>query len=181
MEKREFRKDLLHVLNNPGNRIPGFVWNRVESLPQFMAARTVLAYWAMPSEVPTEDFIGRWAGVKRIVLPLVTGDRLVLKEYCGKAGLVAGYKGVMEPSETAVTVAPDEIDFAIIPGVAFDRGLHRMGRGKGFYDRLLPSVGCIKVGVGFDCQLFDEIPTDPWDVPLDLVATPSELVGISKE
>lgn len=194
------------------------VWRRIEAMPQFRDAHTVLIYWSMLSEVPTGAFIGKWGSAsaaegragrkvspaddcadrkaspaddcacrkaspaddcacrKRFVLPLVVGDRLVLKEYTGPESLVPGYRGIFEPSADAITVSPEEIDFAVIPGVAFDRKCRRMGRGKGFYDRLLPQVGCMKVGVGYDCQLLDGIPTDPWDVPLDAVVTPSEVV-----
>ena len=181
MDKKSFRKQALQRLGqfnesaacSPLRGNVNELWGKVEEMPQFASAHTLLLYWSMPSEVPTWDFADRWLATKRIVLPLVVGDSLVLKEYSGRDSLVSGYKGILEPRADAVDVTPEEVDFAIIPGVAFDRACHRMGRGKGFYDRLLPDLPAFKLGVAFDCQLYDEIPVDSWDFPLDAIVTPS--------
>ncbi|MBQ0123973.1 MAG: 5-formyltetrahydrofolate cyclo-ligase [Bacteroidales bacterium] len=177
MDKKGFRSSVLKEVSLIENRAVDELWRQVEKLPQFVSARTVLTFWSMPDEVPTEEFILKWSGSKRIVLPLVVGENLVLKEFSGKECLVSGYKGILEPSVDALTVAPDEIDFAIVPGVAFDVNCNRMGRGKGFYDRTLPLLKCFTAGVGYDCQLFERIPVDPWDVPLNAVITPSRQIG----
>lgn len=176
MDKKELRRLVLKEVSLLGNRDVDGLFRRVESLPQFVKAHTVLAFWSMPCEVPTEEFILKWSLRKRIVLPLVVGDSLVLKEFSGKEHLVSGYKGILEPSSDALTVAPEEIDFAIIPGVAFDVSRNRMGRGKGFYDRTLPLLKCFTAGIGYDCQLLESIPVDEWDVPLDAVITPSRQI-----
>ena len=63
----------------------------------------------------------------------------------------------------------EQVDLAIIPGRAFTQEGARMGRGKGYYDRLIPSLHCPKWGVAFGCQLVKKIPTDEWDQPLDKV------------
>ena len=84
--------------------------------------------------------------------------------------LQPGYKGILEPTPDATPVSPGEIELALIPGVAFagERGaFSRLGRGKGFYDRLLPSLRCPKVGICYPFRLVDSLPTDPWDIPLD--------------
>ena len=59
-----------------------------------------------------------------------------------------------------------------MPAVAFDRRGGRLGRGKGFYDRLLESTRAAKIGVGYEFQLLDQLPTEPHDVPMDIVITP---------
>jgi len=137
-------------------------------LPEWKVARTILAYYPLPGEVDTVSLLS--STDKRIVLPLVEGDHLLLKEYVA-GNLVEGFKGIMEPRADAKDVDPTEIDFAIIPGVAFDSSCRRLGRGKGYYDRTLPLLGCPKAGVAFDWQMVEEVPCDPWDVPLDLVVT----------
>lgn len=69
-----------------------------------------------------------------------------------------------------------EIDFAIVPGVAFDRNLHRLGRGGGYYDRLLPRMHCPAVGAAFAWQILDEVPSEPWDRTVDAVVTPDGII-----
>lgn len=147
------------------------IWEAAESLPEFESAGTILLYCALPDEVATADFIARWNGRKRIAVPLVVGDNLVLKEY-DPALMKPGYAGIMEPMEEARTVDPSEIELAFIPGVGFDRNGNRLGRGKGFYDRLLPSLNCPLIGICRDFQIVEEgIPADPWDRSVDMVVT----------
>lgn len=144
------------------------IWNRIEELPEFRDARTVLAYMAIPGEVPTRGFIDKWRGEKRIAIPLVVGDTLELYEY-DPSHLVEGYKGILEPSADAKPVDPSEIDLVLVPGVAFcrkDGRLWRLGRGKGFYDRLLGRLTCPSAGIFFSFRLLPDLPLDPWDLPL---------------
>lgn len=143
----------------------------VESDALFHEARTVLCYMAIPGEVELHPAFARWQEIgKRIALPLVVGDELVLKEY-DPANLRPGYRGISEPGDDAPVIAPDEIDLALVPGVAFTPDGFRLGRGKGFYDRLLPKLRCPKYGVCFPFRIVPQLPVDPWDVKLDKVMT----------
>ena len=147
------------------------VWSAAEMMPEFMAAGTVLIYCALPDEVPTAEFIERWTGKKRIVVPLVVGETLSLKEY-DPAKMHTGYAGILEPDSDAEEVDPEMIEMAFIPGVAFDRRGNRLGRGKGFYDRLLPALKCPLAGICRDFQIVEDgIPADPWDRSVDMVIT----------
>lgn len=146
------------------------IFSHLEELPEFQSARTILAYCALPDEPQTADFLQRWEGIKRLAVPLVVGERLILKEY-SPFHLHKGYCGILEPEASAEQVSPEEIEFAIIPGVAFSADGSRLGRGKGFYDRLLPSLNCPLVGVCFDFQMVEKIPSDPWDRKVDLVVS----------
>lgn len=145
------------------------VIDRILQKREFCNAATVLAYWPLPGEVDLRPLIT--GGCRRFVLPVVCGDELVLKEY-DPVHMAEGAFGIMEPGPEAGTVQPDQIDFALIPGVAFDRSGMRLGRGRGFYDRLLPSLHCHKAGVAFPFQIFDAVPSDSWDVPMDSVIIP---------
>ena len=146
------------------------ILTRVERLQIFNDARTILLYHALPDEVQTASFIDKWSGYKRVLLPLVKGEDLILKKY-EKGKVVPGYKGIPEPTEDAETIAPEEVDLAIIPGVAFDSNCNRLGRGKGFYDRLVPSLKCKLVGICYDFQIVNEIPCEDFDKRMDLVMT----------
>ena len=144
----------------------------LSSLPEWESASTVLLYHPLPGEVDLRNLMAVSPSTKRIVLPLVVGDDLVLKEYV-PGTLVKGFAGILEPSASAPEVNSSEIDLAVVPGVAFDSSCHRLGRGRGFYDRLLPTLDCPLVGVAFDWQMVPEVPTDPWDFPLDAIITDS--------
>lgn len=153
-----------------GREIPetGSIWETVENLPEFLCAGTVLLYMSIDGEVPTEGFIGKWRKSKRIVIPKVVGNDLQLYEY-DPGKLTEGYRGIAEPAEDAVQVGCPEVDLVIVPGVAFTRSGIRLGRGKGFYDRLLPQLACPRIGICFSYRILPHIPSDPWDVPLDKV------------
>ena len=146
------------------------VFAEIETLKEFNEANTILAFWALPDEIATQDFILKWSGQKRIVLPVVVGEELELRLFAGLEKLEQSNNfGIMEP-KTGEIVSPSEIDFAIIPGVAFDKTGNRLGRGKGFYDRIMPQLkNILKVGIGYEFQLVDSIPIAEFDLPVDIV------------
>ena len=136
---------------------------------------TILLYHALPDEVNTslllETLSNRLGGNKKIILPVVSGDILILKEFLPD-DVASGYMNIQEPQK-GECIDPSEIEIAVIPGVAFDTLCNRMGRGKGFYDKLLPYLNCRTVGLGFDFQIVDNIPCEEFDKPLDMVITES--------
>jgi 5-formyltetrahydrofolate cyclo-ligase len=82
--------------------------------------------------------------------------------------LERGAFGILEPTGE-VFLDYNQIELAIVPGMAFDKAGHRLGRGKGYYDRLLPNLHCPKIGLALPCQIADEIPTEEWDIFMDEV------------
>lgn len=146
------------------------VMQQVAQLDAFRKASTVLLYWSMDDEVYTHDFVNNWYKDKCLLLPCVDGDDLLLRRYTGPDSLQPGPQfGIPEPVGPVFDEL-DKIEMIIVPGVAFDRHNNRMGRGRGFYDRLLKTTpNAVKVGVAFDFQMFDEIPVEPFDVPMDAV------------
>ena len=150
------------------------IMSQLESQDLFKAAETVLLYHALPDEVQTAAFLDKWYQTKRILIPLVSGDDLILKVYSPDK-VVPGYKGIPEPSDDTETVGPSEVELAVIPGVAFDKDCNRLGRGKGFYDRLIPDLRCPLVGLGFDFQIVDQVPVEMFDRKLDMVITQNNL------
>ena len=155
------------------------IMRQVEALPQFNEAATVLLYWSMEDEVQTHDLVNRWYEQKVVLLPCVDGDNLRLRQYTGEQCMAKGEQfGIGEPVGTEFT-ALDKVDIIIVPGVAFDRKRNRMGRGRGFYDRLLKSTpNAYKVGVGFDFQLVDNVPVEPFDVAMDRVIIEGDPVNV---
>lgn len=156
------------------------IWHRIEAISEFQDSDIVLLYWSIPGEVETHDFIRRWYGKKTIVLPRVSEDILELREYSPEK-MCGGYRGISEPSDDAPLVPADVIGFAVIPGVAFDAAGGRLGRGKGYYDRLLPSLGCVKAAVAYPHQIMDAVPMEAHDVRMDMVITPNNSYLCSNE
>lgn len=146
------------------------IMHKVESLAEFQKAKVVLLYWSMTDEVQTHAFVAKWYKEKLLLLPCVNGDDLLLRQYTGPECLVAGEQfGIGEPTGPEYTDL-DSVELIIVPGVAFDRQRNRMGRGRGFYDRLLKCTpNALKVGVAFGFQMLEEIPTEEFDVKMDIV------------
>jgi 5-formyltetrahydrofolate cyclo-ligase len=149
---------------------------RVEQSSLFREAARIVCYHALPDEVQTAAFLEKWYGRKQIFLPVVDGERLRLYPYQGENNLKTGAFGIMEP-QSDDEEAIDGIDLAIIPGMAFDRQLNRLGRGKGFYDRLLPEFRKPVMGICYHFQLFDMVPVNAHDCKMTQVITEQEIVG----
>ncbi len=150
--------------------------SRIEALEEFRCASTVAVYWSLESEAATHDLVRKYASLKRIVLPVVTGDVMHFAEVDGDcANLSEGAFGVMEPREGRVCL-PEDIDLMLVPAMAFDRRGGRLGHGKGYYDRYFEHYTGPKVGICFDFQLVDEVPCEPFDVRVDAVLTEKEYI-----
>lgn len=87
--------------------------------------------------------------------------------------IVIGKFGVREPAIHCAEIPLDTFDLVLVPGVAFDLNGNRLGRGRGFYDRLLGNVSGVKCGVGYDFQLREQVPSEPHDAKVDFIFTPS--------
>lgn len=147
------------------------VFAKLERMAEFVSAERVLMYHSLPDELPTHAFLEKWGATKRFYLPRVNGVNLELLPY-DRFRLAHGAFHIEEPQGDDV-VAPDTIDLIVVPGVAYDRSGNRLGRGKGFYDRLLRDLDVTTVGVAFDCQLVDgNLPVEPDDIPVNIVITP---------
>lgn len=181
MEKAEVRKQMRELkravpMEEKLRRSEG-IMRRVEQMPEFADAHVVLMYWSMADEVQTHAFVDQWYNEKTVLLPCVQGDDLVLRPYTGPECIIAGEQfGIGEPTGPEYTDL-ERVELIIVPGVAFDRSGNRMGRGRGFYDRLLKSTpNAKKFGVAYDFQILDKIPVEPHDVKMDRVVSENENV-----
>lgn len=160
-QKRQFTSQQLAQLSFP-------VLDRLR--PLLREARVVLAYYSLPDEVDTHVLIDELvAEGKTVLLPKVLDDTTMeLRRYTGPQDLCEGAYHVMEPVGMPFTDLT-QIDVALIPGIAFDAQGHRLGRGKGYYDRFLSLVNTQTIGVCFDFQKVAEVPVDAHDVAVDKV------------
>ncbi len=149
------------------------------ALPEYAAARTVMLYVDVRSEVRTRHFLPTaLADGKRIVVPYCVNDVLESFHLESMDELAIGMYKILEPRQELrrlpeKQVPVGEIDLVMVPGVAFDRRGARMGHGKGYYDKLLAHArqNAPLVALAFQCQLFPEIPTQAHDVFMDKIIT----------
>lgn len=150
------------------------VFCKIETLSEFKTAQSILLYWSTSGELPTHEVIEKWSGEKKIILPTVVGRDLVLKSYSSSGKMKQGALGIWEPDSSENYNGT--IDLVIVPGVAFDSKKNRLGRGKGFYDRFFKRNNSVKIGVGFDFQLLNEVPSTKLDIKMDKIITASNTI-----
>lgn len=182
MEKYEIRhkiKGLRSMLDEAEKLLAADkVFEKLEQTAAFMMSEKILMYHSLPDELETHRFLKKWAGKKNFFLPRVNGVNLDILPY-DESRLELGSFHIEEPTGTN-TVDAEEIELIIVPAVAFDKKGHRLGRGKGFYDRLLGQTKATKIGIGYEFQVMDEIPTEPHDVAMDIVITEQTTIIIKK-
>jgi len=171
--KKIVRKEIKHYKSLMSNqeRITrsDFLLRKLENNIRFIKSKTILFYWSMDDEIHTHDFIQKWSDKKRIILPKVNGDSLDLKVFTNINSLKEGERyGILEPDGEDFNDY-DRIDLAIVPGVAFDSKGNRLGRGKAYYDKLLPKINAYKIALCFSFQLKEEIPADENDIKVNEV------------
>ena len=145
------------------------VFDALSGMAAFTMADRVLIYNSLPDELSTREFISRWEGRKHFYLPRVNGLDLDILPY-SRTHTHLGAFHIEEPDgDDTADVA--EMDLIIVPAVAYYRSGNRVGRGKGFYDRLLSRAKALTVGVCYDFQLLDEdeIETESHDVPVNFI------------
>ncbi len=144
----------------------------------WIAARTVAIFAPLPHE-PDVELLWAHGGGKVFAYPRVNGARIDLFTVASPHELAPGAFGVREPvADLARAAAPGDIDLILVPGAAFTRTGERLGRGGGFYDRLLAGLTArtVKVGTAFAVQLLEELPVEPHDQRVDFLATEDGLL-----
>lgn len=175
MKKTELRKEIKNrkrqFTSQQLSELSFAVVMRLLAHERLKGANTVMLYYSLPDEVYTHTLVDSLlVSGKRVLLPRVTGEgTMELRRYEGPQSLERGAYNIMEPiGEVFDDYA--EIELAVIPGVAFDRQLNRMGRGKGYYDRFLPKLNnAYKIGICFDFQLVENIECEEHDIRMDEV------------
>ncbi len=148
----------------------------LEKSVAFMMADKILMYHSLPDELSTIDFIDKWHTRKHFFLPRVNGVNLDVLPY-DRTRLQYGSFHIEEPTGDDIEDI-DNIELIIVPGIAYDNRGNRVGRGKGYYDRLLSRTKATKIGIGYDFQLVDEIDSEPHDITMDIVITDSRIINI---
>jgi 5-formyltetrahydrofolate cyclo-ligase len=154
---------------------------RLQQEPLWQRAQSVLLYAPLPDELDIEPLWRDALAMGKELAMLRFGAEKQVYVPCRvrepKDDLQPGRFGIMEPRVGCPEVPLKQLDFLVAPGVAFTLDGRRLGRGRGFYDRLLASVRGIKCGIAFDEQIVDAIPAEAHDIRLDFILTPTRWTG----
>lgn len=169
LEKAELRRRVLASMQAlpPSRRAleEELVQAAVQAEPGWVQAGTVLLYKAVAPELSVVGLTNAaWRAGKRVLFPRVAGPGALALHVVGSWGQLApGKFGIPEPSASLPAANAADVDLAIVPGVAWDADGHRLGRGGGYYDRLIPRLRGPAWGVGFGCQRVERLPQEAWD------------------
>lgn len=157
------------------------VCERLGALDEFKRAQTVLLFWPMRTEPDLAPLFAQARSLgKTVALPAVTeqGDTY-LAQYEGEKRLARSVLGFMQPDPECLRIGEDQIELTIVPGLCFDERGFRVGRGKGYYDTLLPELTrSLHVGVAFDFQIVVEVPNTQNDVPVRVLITDQRTIRV---
>jgi 5-formyltetrahydrofolate cyclo-ligase len=136
---------------------------------------TVAAYLSFGTEPPTRQLVDGLANAGcRVLLPIIDGDAMDWAAYAGPAELAPGPLGISQPTGSRLgTAALRQADLVVVPALAVDPAGHRLGRGRGFYDRALATVAAPVIAIVYDEELVDNVPNEPHDRRVDGVLRPA--------
>ena len=179
MDKKELRRYIReqkrHFTSQQLGEMSLSIMSSVLTHPRIQEADTILMYHSLPDEVDTHSALDQLLAMgKKVLLPKVVSDtEMTIHEYTGADSLQPSEPyGILEPTTPELSIINCQLSIAIVPGMAFDKQRHRLGRGKGYYDRFLSQIPNIyKIGVCFPFQMLESIPSESTDVVMDEVIT----------
>lgn len=149
------------------------VWKKAHSILFFASLLDELNIWPLVTDA--------LAAKKIVALPRFVPEAsgyISCEIHDPEKDLFAGRFGVREPADHCIPIELNRLDLILVPGVAFDLCGRRLGRGKGFYDQLLALVRGKTCGVAFDEQIVTEVPTEPHDLPVNCILTPTRWIEV---
>jgi 5-formyltetrahydrofolate cyclo-ligase len=180
--KKKARKEILSKLRSQSRtdilKKSSIIKERLFGLEEFRKARCVIAYVSMAEEVDTHQIIDESIRMGKMVgVPvLVKGERdLIISQITDRIRqLEIGPYGINQPKKDEIKpISPESMDLILVPALVYDKGGNRLGRGKGYYDRFLEKVPehALTVGLCFDFQIAESVPTVPHDIPVRTLLT----------
>lgn len=155
------------------------ICERLLALPQLQKAGLILSYMPTYDEADVGELNRRLAQAgKHVCYPVTAGGGLMSAYEPESPDAFAEKRyGILEPViERSRRIEPADIDAIILPCVAFDHQLRRLGHGAGYYDRYLPLCKkAVKIAAAFSLQELEEVIFDSYDVPVELVVTEEKI------
>ena len=177
-EKQRLREKMRSLARESPRGDPSPLIRLILDHDAWRQSANVLMYYPLPGEpdlMMLADDTDRSG--KNFFFPRIDGGQIAIYRRLEGSRWVSGPFGLSEPDPESWKEASSlEIDMVLVPGVAFDRSGRRLGRGKGFYDRLLghPAFGAIKIGVAWPWQMVESVPVESHDVRMDLLMAGGE-------
>jgi len=157
----------------------GRIAENFQTLEAFQTSETVALYMAIGGEVDLEPLFSKcWKLGKRTCIPVFNAESKIYEMalVSAQTHYRTGHYGIREP--LSPTLLPmDRVDLVAVPGAAFDRAGNRLGRGGGYYDRLLDGFSGVSAAVAFAFQVFPQIPCEAHDRPVDALVTETGIVN----
>nr|NLJ03678.1 5-formyltetrahydrofolate cyclo-ligase [Bacillota bacterium] len=183
MSKNELRREL----KRERGRVPKDLreqWNQAifQHLSQhqvYAEAHNVMTYLSFGWEIDTWQIAEHSLSLgKEVYVPVVQSNPkgLVARRFTSREALSPAVFGILEPGPEAPAADPEELDLILVPGLAFSPQGYRIGYGGGYYDRFLASTPAKTVGLVYQTFVRD-VPVDPWDRPVDFLATDEGVFG----
>jgi 5-formyltetrahydrofolate cyclo-ligase len=157
------------------------VWECLQTLPEYRSAARILYFVGFGTEVVTLPMIeAMLAQGKHVATPKVVADEpdMELRQVTQPAiQLQPGTMGILEPDDTCPLLSAQDFDLILVPAVAWDLQGYRVGYGGGYYDRLLAKTEQTpRIGIGFDCQVIDQVVRTEHDLGVDALVTESRVL-----
>lgn len=163
-------------------QISKLVVRNLWSMPEISKANLLMGYLSFGREISLDAFIERALAMgKRICVPRIydAQQSIIKPNWLDDITAVEHAElGIRIPSKISYA-QPDDIDVVLVPGVAFSLSGQRLGMGKGYYDRFLPTTKALRVGICAEYNLLDSVPTDEYDALVDYLVTPDRVIKIT--
>ncbi len=167
-EIKEARKNLKSGTQKKWDKA---IFKQLRSMQEFIKAKRIFTYVSYPFEPDTLEIIKKLLDEgKEVVIPHVSEEKKVSLTLHLISSLAD-----LEKKVTTTHVTPSSIECALIPGLAFDHKLHRLGFGKGFFDSFLPALDCPKIALAYDFQIVQNVPVEDHDATLTHIVTPTAI------
>lgn len=179
--KNEIRKKYKEIRNNICEREEKscIISEKIINSDLYKKSKVIGIYKNMKSEVNTSEIIEKAVNNEKVVaLPRVKGKELVFYKITSKDELFTKSKfGVEEPvAKQENLISKDLIDLIIVPGLVFDMNKNRLGYGGGYYDRFLKDIDCVKIGICFEEQMYNNnLPIEETDIKMDIIITDKKI------
>lgn len=174
MNKSELRNNIINIRKSIINKeeLSTIIVNKIINLDIYQKSKVIALYKSMKDEVNTNLLINESLKDKIVLLPKVIDNKMVFINVNKSTFYDKSSFGVLEP---VGNVFVGNIDLIIVPGIAFDNKLNRLGFGKGYYDKYLSNKDIYKIGICFDEQIVDLVPTNELDIKMDMVITKNKV------
>ena len=171
LETKEQLRERMREIEHPTLDQSEAIWRQIVNHQAYRNAKIVCAYAPLPNEIDSNRWLARIAAEKQLCLPVVVGKKTMnLRFYTSMEDLTVGAFSIPKPNIGEIC-PPSDVDLFLIPALGYDLEGYRLGRGKGYYDRLLAKSSAHKMGIITTKRLIAAIPHDKHDIPVDTIIT----------